>query len=144
VTAFFAVITGFALIWHIAWLAILGLVCAALTLLAFGWTDRVEMVVSGKQLADADELGCEQQRHWRGRPGAGSHRSCLRLLDFLAERHYFVLGTVRVLCGVVGTDCRSPSGHELFELRHVGIETVCCCSPATPAVWGYSRSSGVA
>ena len=54
VTAFFAVITGFALIWHIAWLAILGLVCAALTLLAFGWTDRVETVVSSEQLANAE------------------------------------------------------------------------------------------
>jgi cytochrome o ubiquinol oxidase subunit 1 len=54
VTAFFAVITGFAMIWHIAWLAILGLVCAALTLLAFGWTDRVETVVSGEQLANAE------------------------------------------------------------------------------------------
>jgi cytochrome o ubiquinol oxidase subunit 1 len=31
VTAFFAVVTGFAMIWHIWWLAILGLACAALT-----------------------------------------------------------------------------------------------------------------
>ena len=36
VTAFFAVVTGFALIWHIWWMAILGLACAGLTLLAFG------------------------------------------------------------------------------------------------------------
>ena len=54
VTAFFAVITGFALIWHIGWLAILGLVCAALTLVAFGWADRIETVVSGEQLAKAE------------------------------------------------------------------------------------------
>jgi cytochrome o ubiquinol oxidase subunit I len=54
VTAFFAVITGFALIWHIGWLAILGLLCAALTLMAFGWIDRVETVVSGEQLASAE------------------------------------------------------------------------------------------
>jgi cytochrome o ubiquinol oxidase subunit I len=54
VTAFFAVITGFALIWHIGWLAILGLVCAALTLIAFGWTERVEQHVSGEQLAAAE------------------------------------------------------------------------------------------
>ena len=54
VTALFAVITGFALIWHIGWLAVLGLVCAALTLLAFGWAERVESVVSGEQLADAE------------------------------------------------------------------------------------------
>jgi cytochrome o ubiquinol oxidase subunit I len=54
VTAFFAVITGFALIWHIGWLAILGLVCAALTLITFGWMERVEQQVSGEQLAAAE------------------------------------------------------------------------------------------
>jgi cytochrome o ubiquinol oxidase subunit 1 len=54
VTAFFAVITGFALIWHIWWLAILGLACAVLTLLAFGWIERVEEEVSGEQLGLAE------------------------------------------------------------------------------------------
>jgi cytochrome o ubiquinol oxidase subunit 1 len=54
VTAFFAVITGFAMIWHIWWLAIVGLVCAALTLLAFGWIERKEIEISPAQLA-ADE-----------------------------------------------------------------------------------------
>jgi cytochrome o ubiquinol oxidase subunit 1 len=56
VTAFFAVVTGFALIWHIGWLAVLGLVCAALTLLAFGWVERVEQEVSGEQLADDERI----------------------------------------------------------------------------------------
>jgi cytochrome o ubiquinol oxidase subunit 1 len=54
VTAFFAVVTGFALIWHIWWMAILGLACAALTLLGFGWIERVEHEVSGEKLADAE------------------------------------------------------------------------------------------
>jgi cytochrome o ubiquinol oxidase subunit 1 len=54
VTAFFAVVTGFALIWHIWWMAILGVACAALTLLAFGWIERVEHEVSGEQLANAE------------------------------------------------------------------------------------------
>src|SRR3984893_2286298 len=54
VTAFFAVVMGFALIWHIWWLAILGLACAALTLVAFGWMERVEQEVSGEQLAEAE------------------------------------------------------------------------------------------
>jgi len=56
VTAFFAVVTGFALIWHIGWLAVLGLVCAALTLLVFGWVERVEQEVSGEQLADDERI----------------------------------------------------------------------------------------
>jgi len=54
VTAFFAVVTGFALIWHIWWMAIVGLFCAALTLLAFGWIERGEDEVSGEQLAEAE------------------------------------------------------------------------------------------
>jgi cytochrome o ubiquinol oxidase subunit 1 len=54
VTAFFAVVMGFALIWHIWWMAILGLACAALTLIAFGWMERVEQEVSGEQLAEAE------------------------------------------------------------------------------------------
>jgi cytochrome o ubiquinol oxidase subunit 1 len=51
VTAFFAVITGFALIWHIWWMAILGILCALLTLLAFGWIERINVEVSGEELA---------------------------------------------------------------------------------------------
>jgi cytochrome o ubiquinol oxidase subunit 1 len=54
VTAFFAVVTGFALIWHITWLAILGLACAAVTLFAFGWMERAETSISGEQLATAE------------------------------------------------------------------------------------------
>jgi len=51
VTAFFAVITGFALIWHIWWMAILGILCALMTLLAFGWMERVNVQISGEELA---------------------------------------------------------------------------------------------
>jgi cytochrome o ubiquinol oxidase subunit 1 len=60
VTAFFAVVTGFALIWHIGWLAILGLACAALTLIAFGWMERGEKEVSGEQLAAAERARLRQ------------------------------------------------------------------------------------
>jgi cytochrome o ubiquinol oxidase subunit I len=61
VTALFAVITGFALIWHIWWMAILGLICAAGTLLAFGWLERGERKISAEKLAAVD----------RERAGAG-------------------------------------------------------------------------
>jgi cytochrome o ubiquinol oxidase subunit 1 len=54
VCAFFATIMGFALIWHIWWMAILGLVCAMLTLLAFGWIERTEHEISAADLATAD------------------------------------------------------------------------------------------
>jgi cytochrome o ubiquinol oxidase subunit I len=54
VTAFFAVVTGFAMIWHIWWMAILGVACALLTLLIFGWRERGEVEISGTQLAAAE------------------------------------------------------------------------------------------
>jgi len=45
VTAFFAVVIGFALIWHIWWMAILGLIGAAATVLFFGWSDEREQEI---------------------------------------------------------------------------------------------------
>jgi cytochrome o ubiquinol oxidase subunit 1 len=51
ITAFFAVVLGFALIWHIWWMATLGLVCALGTLLVFAWRPRTEREIPGEALA---------------------------------------------------------------------------------------------
>jgi cytochrome o ubiquinol oxidase subunit I len=51
VTAFFAVITGFALIWHIWWMAGLGLLGAVVTLLAFMFRAEDEVEISAEQVA---------------------------------------------------------------------------------------------
>jgi cytochrome o ubiquinol oxidase subunit 1 len=51
VTAFFAVMMGFALIWHIWWMAILGLLAAAITALVFGWSENREVAISGVEVA---------------------------------------------------------------------------------------------
>jgi cytochrome o ubiquinol oxidase subunit I len=51
VTAFFAVITGFALIWHIWWMAGLGLLGAVVTLLAFMFRAEDEVEISAEQAA---------------------------------------------------------------------------------------------
>jgi cytochrome o ubiquinol oxidase subunit I len=59
VTAFFAVITGFSLIWHIWWLAIVGLLCAVVTLLVFGWMERREVEIPGHELAAAERARLE-------------------------------------------------------------------------------------
>ena len=50
--------------WHIWWMAILGLACALVTLLIFGWVERVEEEVSGEQLAEAERA------RWRGMQSA--------------------------------------------------------------------------
>jgi cytochrome o ubiquinol oxidase subunit 1 len=51
ITAFFAVITGFSLIWHIWWLAILGLLAAAVTVLVAGWSDEREHEIPAAEIA---------------------------------------------------------------------------------------------
>ncbi len=55
VTAFFAVITGFALIWHIWWLVILGLLAATATLLGAGWSDEREHEITVTEIAKLEQ-----------------------------------------------------------------------------------------
>ena len=54
ITAFFAVVTGFALIWHIWWVVILGLLAAAVTVLAAGWSDDREREISAAEIAQME------------------------------------------------------------------------------------------
>jgi cytochrome o ubiquinol oxidase subunit 1 len=61
ITAFFAVVIGFAAIWHITWLAILGLLGAAVTAMVFGWSDNRETELTPAEVA----------RHERARLSAG-------------------------------------------------------------------------
>jgi cytochrome o ubiquinol oxidase subunit 1 len=51
ITAFFAVVTGFALIWHIWWIVILGLLAAAITVLVFGWSENREREIPATEIA---------------------------------------------------------------------------------------------
>ncbi len=54
VTAFFAVVTGFALIWHIWWMVILGVLGAFVTLLAFAFRDEEEVEIPAETIAAYD------------------------------------------------------------------------------------------
>jgi cytochrome o ubiquinol oxidase subunit 1 len=51
VIAFFAVITGFSLIWQIWWLVILGLLAISITVLVFGWSENREREISAAEMA---------------------------------------------------------------------------------------------
>jgi cytochrome o ubiquinol oxidase subunit 1 len=51
VISFFAVVTGFALIWQIWWMAIVGFLAAAATVLVFGWSDEREREISPGEIA---------------------------------------------------------------------------------------------
>jgi cytochrome o ubiquinol oxidase subunit 1 len=54
ITSFFAVVTGFALIWHIWWIAIVGLLAAAVTILVFGWSEHREREISAADIAQME------------------------------------------------------------------------------------------
>jgi cytochrome o ubiquinol oxidase subunit 1 len=54
VTAFFAALTGFSLIWHIWWLVLLGLACAYITFVVFAWRDVAEFKIPAEEVARID------------------------------------------------------------------------------------------
>jgi cytochrome o ubiquinol oxidase subunit 1 len=54
VIAFFASVAGFALIWHIWWMAVVGLIGAAITLLAFGWSEDREREIPAPEMAQME------------------------------------------------------------------------------------------
>ncbi len=55
VCAFFATFLGFALIWHIWWLAILAAVGAYATFVVFAWRDNVENIIPAEMVARIDQ-----------------------------------------------------------------------------------------
>ncbi|MCW6506499.1 cytochrome o ubiquinol oxidase subunit I [Lichenifustis flavocetrariae] len=55
VCAFFATLVGFALIWYMWWLAIVGLLGAYATFVVFAWRNRVEDVIPAETVARIDQ-----------------------------------------------------------------------------------------
>jgi cytochrome o ubiquinol oxidase subunit 1 len=51
VNAFFATIVGFALIWHIWWIVIVGLLAIAVGILVFGWSENREREIPASEIA---------------------------------------------------------------------------------------------
>jgi cytochrome o ubiquinol oxidase subunit I len=64
VTAFFATLTGFALIWHIWWLVVLGLVCAYATFVVFAWRDVAEFEIPAEEVARIDRSNREARAEY--------------------------------------------------------------------------------
>ena len=60
ITAFFAVMMGFAAIWHIWWMAILGLLAVAVTAMAFGWSDNREQEIPAADIARMERARLDQ------------------------------------------------------------------------------------
>jgi cytochrome o ubiquinol oxidase subunit 1 len=62
ICAFFATIMGFALIWHIWWLVILGLICAYATFVVFAWRDEHEEPIPAAMVAQIDRANRQERR----------------------------------------------------------------------------------
>ncbi len=62
VCAFFATIVGFAMIWHIWWLASVGLAGAFATFVVFAWRDRTEYEIPAEVVAYEDGANREVRR----------------------------------------------------------------------------------
>ena len=68
VTAVFATITGFALIWHIWWLAIVGLVAAYAVFVRFAWRDQEHFEIPANEVARIDEPHQQALKRLVGEP----------------------------------------------------------------------------
>jgi cytochrome o ubiquinol oxidase subunit 1 len=64
VTAFFATLTGFALIWHIWWLVGVGLFAAYVVFVWFAWRDKVENEIPAEEVARIDRARREVRARW--------------------------------------------------------------------------------
>jgi cytochrome o ubiquinol oxidase subunit I len=62
VCAFFATVIGFAMIWHIWWMAILGLVGAFATFVVFAWRDHDEYLIPADEVARIDRANLAERR----------------------------------------------------------------------------------
>jgi cytochrome o ubiquinol oxidase subunit 1 len=62
VCAFFASVTGFALIWHIWWMVAAGLVGAFATFVVFAWRDHDEYVIPATEVARIDRANIAERR----------------------------------------------------------------------------------
>jgi len=62
VSAFFAAVMGFALIWHIWWMVILGIIGSFATFVAFAWRDHDEYVIPAAEVQRIDHVNIEERR----------------------------------------------------------------------------------
>lgn len=72
VTGFFATITGFAMVWRIWWLAILGLVAAYAVFVWYAWRDVAEEEISAEEVARVDRMHRKRRADWLARHSEAS------------------------------------------------------------------------
>ena len=144
VIAFFATVVGFALIWHIWWMAVLGLIGILVTALVHGWRvhGEVEIPVETLMAARAAREWRRERRRRRPRRGGDDGRrgrSHSRCAGRRGPKSSWDTAS-GCLCSAISsssphcsppTPCSpdqtagGPSGVELFDRGRVFIETAC-------------------
>jgi cytochrome o ubiquinol oxidase subunit 1 len=64
ITAFFGVVMGFALIWHIWWIAVLAFIGAYATFVVFAWRDVIEIRIPADEVARIDRAHRAASSFW--------------------------------------------------------------------------------
>jgi cytochrome o ubiquinol oxidase subunit 1 len=64
ISAFFATMTGFALIWHIWWMVGVGIIAAYAVFVWFAWRDIEEYEIPGEEVARADRARRRAREKW--------------------------------------------------------------------------------
>jgi cytochrome o ubiquinol oxidase subunit 1 len=152
VTAFFSVVTGFSLIWHIWWMVAIGLAGAFATFVAFAWRDESDYGLTASELAEIDhkrrearvalvELGKQdiitaqfsESRKLAPPPASdGGHRgpASKRIVTgygfwiFLLSDFVLFSGFYASYAVLAHATAGGPAAKDLFDLRTVEIETI--------------------
>ena len=143
VNAFFAVVTGFALIWHIWWMVGLGLVGAFVTLLAFAFRNEEEVEIPAEQIArvrsSSPSGGCpmniavalDEVRH-DALPSASEAGPAPKRIVVAYGFWIFLLSDIVMFSALfaayavlVRATAGGPTGAQLFSQASVAIETAC-------------------
>ncbi len=74
ITAFFATVTGFALIWHIWWMVGAGLVAAYAVFVWFAWRDSEAYIVPAEEVARIDRARRAAREAWLAAHAPGAQR----------------------------------------------------------------------
>ncbi len=152
VCAFFATFMGFALIWHIWWMFALGAIGAYATFVVFAWRDQDEDIIPADEVARIDrdnraarhamQQGPHHERSvadgpWRS-PRAATWKTTSAGWDGPAPKRVvtgygfwiFILSDMIMFAALFATyavlhgqTAGGPSGHDLFNLRNVAVET---------------------
>ena len=143
VTAFFAVVIGFALIWHIWWMAVLGLVGTFVSVLVFAFRDVEEIEISAEQIIQYRKPSADGDRVMNsavvideaGRtiaPDVGGAGPAPKRIVVAYGFWIFLLSDVVMFSALfaayavlVRATADGPTGEQLFSQVSVAIETAC-------------------